>query len=338
MSFPRRALLVISLSLVGCGDPVEPMPDAFLATGTDAGSTSDAPSASTDAPSASVDAPSSTSDAPVIGADSPVTGSYAAAPVALGELTDVPETSGIVASRDHANIFWIHNDSGNPAEIYAIDRSANIVATIALDGASNQDWEDIAIVPVDGVDFLYIGDHGDNEARETEGASSSRSGTVRLYRIEEPDPADGDATVTATRIDLAYPDGPHDCEGMFVDPNSADVYLFSKVDSGSADLYRGSALAIPGPNTLVHVASYDMLSITGADMSSDGARLAIRNYAQIRVFDVIGGDLAAALETTPLRPSTRGSAAEAIAFGPSTYDLYTIAEGDPSTLFEIAWE
>ena len=276
-------------------------------------------------------------DAPVATLDAPSAGTYLD-PVALGDLTGVPETSGIVASRDHANVFWVHNDSGNPAEIYAIDRSARVLATIVLDGATNQDWEDIAIVPVDGVDLLYVGDHGDNEARTSGGASSSRSGTVRLYRIEEPDPAAGDAHVTATAIDLAYPDGPHDCEGMFVDPNSGDVYLFSKVDTGTADLYRGSALRVPGPNTLEHVGTLDMSSITGADMSSDGERLAVRNYSQIRVFAVEGGDVAGALASAPLRPSTRGSAAEAIAFGPSDWDLYTIAEGDPATLFRIAWE
>lgn len=337
MTSPRLIVVGIVLSTTGCGDPEVPVVDASVVA-TDAG---------TDASSVVVDDTGPGTDAPVLVSDDTGTpavdarvtmGSYAVAPVALGELEGIPETSGIVASRDYANVFWIHNDSGNPEEIYAIDREARVVATITITGATNQDWEDIAIVPVDGTDFLYIGDHGDNEARTSDGASSSRDGYVRLYRIEEPDPTEGDATVAATEIRLVYPDGPHDCEGMFVDPNSADVYLFSKVDSGSADLYRGSALAIPGPNTLVHVASYDMLSITAADMSSDGARLAIRNYAQIRVFDVESGDLAAALTTMPLRPSTRGSAAEAIAFGPSSYDLYTIAEGEPSTLFEIAWE
>lgn len=328
---PSRRLLALGLVLAsaGCGDPVVP-PDA--AEGADAYAATDDAGVALDAPIAvGEDAPGSTADAPSSGA-------YAIAPVALGELVDVPETSGIVASRDHGNVFWVHNDSGNPEEIYAIDREARVLATITIEGATNQDWEDIAIVPVDGVDFLYIGDHGDNEARTSEGASSSRDGYVRLYRIEEPDPAAGDATVTATEIRLVYPDGPHDCEALFVDPNSADVYLFSKVDSGEAALYRGSALAVPGPNTLERVASYSMLSITGADMSSDGARVAVRNYSQIRVYDVTDGDLAAALGTTPLRPNTRGSAAEAIAFAASGWDLYTIAEGDPATLFEIAWE
>jgi hypothetical protein len=322
-----RVVLVGFVAVVGCGEPAMDAPDA--ARPADAGAAIDAPREDT-----AVEVP----DAPPATPDAASTGGAYGAPVALGMLTGVPETSGIVASRDHANIFWVHNDSGNAAEIYAIDRSARVRATVVLEGATNQDWEDIAIIPIDGVDLLYVADVGDNLARTSEGASSSRSGTVRLYRVEEPDPALGDARITATAIDLAYPDGPHDCEAVFVDPYSADVYLFSKVDTGTAALYRGSVLRVPGPNVLERVASYDMRSITAADMSSDGERMAVRNYAQIRVYAVERGDFAAALAGTPLLPSTRGSAAEAIAFAPSGWDLFTIAEGDPATLFQIAWE
>lgn len=89
---------------------------------------------------------------------------------------------------------------------------------------------------------------------------------------------------------------------------------------------------------LERVASYDMRSITAADVSSDGERLVVRNYAQIRVYPVERGDVRAALSGTPWLPSARGSAAEAIAFPSSGWDLFTIAEGDPATLFRIAWE
>ncbi len=288
----------------------------------------DAPGSDT---SPSVDAPGSPSDT---GRPS---GTAYASPVELGDLGGVPETSGIVASRTHAGIFWVHNDSGNPEEIYAIDGTAGIVATFVVEGATNQDWEDITLLERPGTDAIYIGDHGDNLARTSSGASSSRSGYVRLYRIDEPDPSAGDATVAATELRLAYPDGPHDCEGMFADSSSGDVYLFSKVDSGTAALYVARApLAEPGPTMMERLATIDMASITAADLSSDGTRLAVRNYAQIRVFDV-SDSIAAALAGTPLRPGF-ASPAEAIAFGPGSWDLYTIAEGDGATLYRIVWE
>jgi len=264
-------------------------------------------------------------------------GTAYAAPVALGDLSGVPETSGIVASRTHTGIFWVHNDSGNPEEIYAIDETAGIVATFAITGATNQDWEDITLLVRAGTDAIYVGDHGDNLARTSDGADSSRPGYVRLYRIDEPDPSAGDASVAATEIRLAYPDGPHDCEGMFTDSSTGDVYLFSKVDSGTAALYVARApLGEPGPTMMERVADIAMASITAADLSDDGARLAVRNYAQIRVFDV-AGTIPAALAGTPLRPGF-ASPAEAIAFGAGSWDLYTIAEGDGATLYRIAWE
>lgn len=289
-----------------------------------------------------VDAPALASDAPV--EDAPPTSDAASAagtmyadPIELGDLSGVPETSGIVASRTHAGIFWAHNDSGNPEELYAIDETAGIVATFTITGADNQDWEDITLLVRAGTDAIYIGDHGDNLARTSDGADSSRPGYVRLYRIDEPDPSAGDASVAATEIRLAYPDGPHDCEGSFVDSATGDLYLFSKVDSGTAALYVARApLAEPGPTMMERLADVDMASITAADLSGDGARLVIRNYAQIRVFEV-SGTFAEAVATTPLRPGF-GSPAEAIAFGAGSWDLYTIAEGDGATLFRIAWE
>lgn len=283
-----------------------------------------------------VDAASPSADAPAPDGARPMGTAYAA-PVALGDLSGVPETSGIVASRTYPGIFWVHNDSGNPEEVFAIDERAGIVATLTIDGATNQDWEDITLLVRDGSDALYIGDHGDNAARTSGGADSARPGYVRLYRIDEPDPADGDATVTATELRLAYPDGPHDCEGMLADSSTGDVYLFSKVDTGTAALYVARApLAEPGPTMMERLADVEMASITAADLSSDGARLAIRNYAQIRVFDVTG-TLAEAVATMPLRPGF-ASPAEAIAFGAGSWDLYTIAEGDGATLYRIAWE
>jgi hypothetical protein len=289
-----------------------------------------------DAGQSDVDQNADAAAADTLEPDAPSGPSYGT-PRPLGELTGVPETSGIVASRDHAGVFWIHNDSGHPAEIYAIDASARVLATLALEGATNQDWEDIAIAASEGVDVLYVGDVGDNLARTSDGAMSSRGGSVRLYRLEEPDPRAGDARVTPSVIELVYPDGPHDCEAIFSDPRTGDLYLLAKVDTGTAGLYRGRTLSPTEPTRLERVASLEMAAITAADTSSDGARLVVRSYTQIRVF-VVDGDLPSALARAPLRPSARGSAAEAIAFAASGWDLYTIAEGDPATLFRIAWE
>lgn len=274
-------------------------------------------------------------DAPLDGGPS---GRQYGLPASLGALRGVPETSGIVASRRHEGVFWVHNDSGNPTEIYAIDGSANVLATITLPMAVNQDWEDIALVPRAEGDVLLVGDHGDNLARTSAGAMSSRGGTIRIDRLIEPDPSAGDASVSSETLLFAYPDGPHDCEAMFGDPATGDLWLISKVDAGDADVYVARAPLASGSTILLeHVRSLSFLSVTAADLSSDGARLVIRNYGQIRVFPVTT-TLAASLDGEPFRPTRTGAPAEAIAFEAGSYDLVTIAEGDGADLFRIPWE
>ena len=55
---------------------------------------------------------------------------------------------------------------------------------------------------------LWIADTGDN--------ATSRA-SVQLYRVDEPGPTD--ARVAARRIEVRYPDGPHDVEAVLADPD-----------------------------------------------------------------------------------------------------------------------
>src|SRR5687768_3714989 len=67
----------------------------------------------------------------------------------LAELTDrrLREPSGLAASATNAGFLWAHNDSGNPAEVFLIDDKLNIKLICTLQGATNRDWEDIAVGP-----------------------------------------------------------------------------------------------------------------------------------------------------------------------------------------------
>src|SRR5215468_8138892 len=56
----------------------------------------------------------------------------------------ISESSGLVASRKHPGVYWTHNDSGNPAVIFAITHEGKFVAEFPV-AAKNNDWEDIAI-------------------------------------------------------------------------------------------------------------------------------------------------------------------------------------------------
>ena len=47
----------------------------------------------------------------------------------IGRFDDrgITEPSGIVASRKHPGILWVHNDSGNPPELFAVKRDGTLV-------------------------------------------------------------------------------------------------------------------------------------------------------------------------------------------------------------------
>src|SRR5205823_4079467 len=89
-------------------------------------------------------------------------------------IAGLTEASGVVSSRNNADVLWTHNDSGHPAQVFAIDTQGRLLGTYTIPG--NTDNEDIAIGPgpVANVSYLYVGDIGDN--------GSSRA-NIKVYQI-----------------------------------------------------------------------------------------------------------------------------------------------------------
>jgi hypothetical protein len=211
----------------------------------------------------------------------------AAEPVQLATLEDrsIKESSGLVASRRSPGILWTHNDSGDGPFVYAFDRAGRSRGTWRVEGAQAVDWEDMAAGPgpVQGQSYLYAGDIGDNgRAREF----------VVVYRFPEPDltaaqPAGKEARATqpAEALRLKYPDGAHNAEALAVHPVNGDIYVVTKANA-SAGVYKLAAPFDPkAVNTMTKVATLhgpDFFGtlVTGADISPDGRRVALCDYAQ----------------------------------------------------------
>ena len=89
------------------------------------------------------------------------------------------ELSGIVASRSRPGTYWVVNDSGGGARVYAIGASGRLRQTVRVIGAPAVDWEDVALGPGPraGIDYLYLADIGDNLARRRQ---------IEVARIPEP--------------------------------------------------------------------------------------------------------------------------------------------------------
>jgi hypothetical protein len=150
----------------------------------------------------------------------------------------IPEASGIVRSRRHPGIFWVHNDSGNAPLLFAVRGDGRVVRRFRL-AIPNLDWEDIAI---DDRGHLYLGDIGNNV-----GLLRVRT----IYQLDEPDPSspeggDGEAPRPATRT-VSYTlshSNRFDAEGLIYDRGNAIVVAKYR-DGRAAELF---AVAIdPAP-------------------------------------------------------------------------------------------
>ena len=186
------------------------------------------------------------------------------------------EVSGLAQSRTNRGVFWVHNDSGDKPQVYAVDSSGVWLGTYTLAGAKAVDWEDMAVGPApEGRSYLYLADIGDNNGRRP---------SVRVYRVGEPVVNANKSPVTqtlssVTSYDFVYNDGPRDAEGFMVDPLTNDFYIVSKREPEGNHLYRSVSPSNSGMNTLERVGRFSTTGTTGADISSDGLQVLIRRYS-----------------------------------------------------------
>ncbi len=188
----------------------------------------------------------------------------------------IPEASGIVRSRRHPGIFWVHNDSGNPPLLFAVRGDGRLVARYRL-AVPNLDWEDIAI---DDHGRLYVGDIGNN------------GGWLRvrtLYRIDEPDPSKPDEGRPLAASAVSYRQAASDrfdAEGLFLDGGRA-VVVAKYLDGREAALFAVpldfSSKTVDPPRPIGKLPGF-VEPATGADLSVDGSMLAVASYAVTRIY------------------------------------------------------
>ena len=268
-------------------------------------------------------------------------------PVQLARLQDpsVTESSGIVASRNTPGVYWTHNDSGDGPFIYAFDRQGKSRGVWRVVGAAAHDWEDIAVGPgpTRNRSYLYAGDIGDN---------SKNRAAIEIYRFAEPAITSGDARSTKARprateaaevIHLRYPDGKHDAETLLVHPVIGDLFVVTKELFGRAGVYKAAAPLDPSRTvTLVHVGGLNIPSllggfVTGGDISPDGRRVAICDYAH--GYEIVLGEAMAfeaiwkqPIKVIELGPRKQG---EAVCYRLDGKALLATSEGAHSPLIEV---
>ncbi len=252
--------------------------------------------------------------------------------------TELTEASGLVASRKHPGILWVHNDSGDGPRLFAIREDGSVAMTVTLTGALARDWEDIAIGrgPDAAQDMLYVGDIGNNCECRTD---------LSVYRLTEPEPpATGQALdVPVSRYDrfpYTYPEKRANAEALLVDPRDGRLYLVDKVRTNTARLWQFPLPLVPGVSaTLEEAARLNLpipdpcswsYAITGGDISPDGSLIALTTYTHVLLWHRSPGEtLARAFGRLPEiihrhdRPNT-----EALAILPDGKHYDVIPEGE----------
>ncbi|MBW2277176.1 MAG: hypothetical protein JRF63_06765 [Deltaproteobacteria bacterium] len=239
------------------------------------------------------------------------------------ESDQLPEVSGLVASRNNTGVLWVHNDAGGTSGLFAMSTTGTHLGRYNLDGASTTDWEDMA-----GDDtHLYAGDIGDD--------STSRPFIV-VHRVLEPE------------VDAEQdPVSPHNAETLMVDSQSGDLYVVISNNSGYTQIFRATApLSTTEQNDLLEVASLEFGSppligdeeCSAGDIAADGDRILLRTrdsaffwwrYPLTDLWEAFDGEPCA----VPLAAEPTG---QAIGFDPTGDGYLTTSEQDFQPIYYYA--
>jgi hypothetical protein len=263
----------------------------------------------------------------------------------IGTVTEstLSEISGITPSRAVKGLWWAHNDSGDQARIYLINAGGRLLGRYGVTGARHRDWEDIGgYTGKDGKHTLYIADFGDNGLKRDD---------LTLYLVKEPGFPGGapktlqnGVTEPAEALPFRYPDGKHDAEALFIDPQSGRPYIVIKTMSPPGGIYRFPLPLRPGKIVTLEKmkgAAVDHISklllVTGAAAAPDGSRVVIRTYfsafeikkAGSGAFEKIFSSMP---ESIKLPMERQG---EAISYTLDGKSLVTTSEKIPAPIFQL---
>lgn len=260
---------------------------------------------------------------------------------------ELDEISGLAASHAHDDVLWVHNDSGNPARLYAISRRGRLIARFDVVGAKNIDWEDIASFDLDGRHYLLLADTGDNGGRRHD---------VALHVFEEPARLRNGTLTPAWTIRARWPDGPRDCEAVAVDATLGQVLLISKkrvppelftlpLADPHEDMVEarriGRLTGVPQVGEELKRRDPSLAAlfsrVTAADISPDRRTLAVLTYGSVMFYrrndDQGWADAVANPPEThdvPLIPQ-----AEALGWSAGGAGLYATGESHPAPIFYL---
>lgn len=252
--------------------------------------------------------------------------SDATSPVAFPMASGVlEEASGIADSRLNSGMLWVQEDSGNPPELSLLSHQGQLVKTIAVKGAPNTDWEDLALAagPDPAVKYIYIADIGDNDQKRD-----------HINILRAPEVGASTSEITVETFQVKYDDGPHDAEAFIVEPGTLDIYIITKRDPKSG-VYL---LKYPYSSSTINIATKSgelpYNGVVSAAIQPDGNGIAVKDYLSIRFYTRLPGEkisavLAKPFTTLPYQLEQQG---EALCFSNDGKYYFTLSEKTGSTV------
>ena len=186
-----------------------------------------------------------------------------AAPAAALANPELTELSGLCRSLASDDWLWGHNDSGDTARLFRVGLDGSDGGVVEVPEAHAIDWEDIASFRWQGKPALLIGDIGDNAAQRP---------AITLYAVSDPG-AKGRRASLLWQLNLRYPDGARDAEGLAVDPLSGDILVLSKRERPPLVYLAAMPVEAPEPGAVLMLEALGPvlhLSVpTAADLADD---------------------------------------------------------------------
>ncbi len=261
------------------------------------------------------------------------------------------EASGMAHARREAGLLWMVNDGGHPAELFAVGTDGRDQGQVAIEGAVNTDWEDLAGFELEGRAFILIADVGDNHAVRD---------SVAIYVVTEATRQVSGGfpprIAIAWQFRFRYEDGPRDCEAAGVDPYAEQILLITKRTTppqiyalplrpaaGRVATARrvGEVPRIPPPTAADLIADPRWGHIksqpTALDIHSDNRLAVVLTYKDAYLFPRTAGEIwSVALARKPLAvrlPPLKQ--AETAAFAPQGRKFNVSTEQLPAPLLEV---
>jgi len=208
----------------------------------------------------------------------------------IEELFSLPKKikeSSAVEVTEKSDLIWTVEDSGNKPQLFALGLKGELVHTVTITDAQNNDWEDLTS---DKQGNLYIGDFGNNK--------NDRK-NLSIYKISASD-LDKKQAPVADKISFFFPEQTlfppkkserfYDVESFFLFGDH--FYLFTKNRSSKFD---GTTLLYQVPNksgnhpaklisSFKTCDNFNHCAVTSADISPDGKKVALLSSDKVWIF------------------------------------------------------